>query len=75
MSVARRRGAPADGDAAEVDAPKSAGIAAAGAEAAAAERKAAPGKSSLVDELPAVVLLVVLYMLQGVPLGLSMGSM
>ncbi|EFN53476.1 hypothetical protein CHLNCDRAFT_11505, partial [Chlorella variabilis] len=27
------------------------------------------------DELPAVVLLVVLYMLQGVPLGLSMGSM
>jgi hypothetical protein len=31
--------------------------------------------SLLRDELPAVVLLVVLYMLQGVPLGLSMGSM
>jgi hypothetical protein len=35
-----------------------------------------PRRSSLLrDELPAVVLLVVLYMLQGVPLGLSMGSM
>lgn len=33
-----------------------------------------PG-SVLRDEFPAVVLLVVLYMLQGVPLGLSMGSM
>lgn len=31
--------------------------------------------SLLRDELSAVVLLVVLYMLQGVPLGLSMGSM
>lgn len=43
---------------------------------AAAHEPAAPRRpSSLRDELPAVVLLVVLYMLQGVPLGLSMGSM
>ena len=33
------------------------------------------GGSVLREELPAVVLLVTLYMLQGVPLGLSMGSM
>jgi len=32
-------------------------------------------KPSLGDEWPSAVLLVVLYMIQGVPLGLSMGSM
>lgn len=39
--------------------------------------KPAPNQPSRIlrEELPAVTLLVVLYMLQGVPLGLSMGSM
>ncbi len=75
MSVARRRGTSGDANTAKDAAPSAAGTATKVAAVAAVERKAPPGKSSLLDELPAVVLLVVLYMLQGVPLGLSMGSM
>jgi hypothetical protein len=67
-----------------LDAPGAVSDGGAGSEAPAGQghRQPGPGKpaatrpgSILREELPAVTLLVVLYMLQGVPLGLSMGSM
>ena len=81
MSTPRRRRDGGDGDAEPSDVPPArtprqrAAAAAAPPGSGTVDRPASRKPSLLRDELPAVVLLVVLYMLQGVPLGLSMGSM